>query len=317
MIESTYTKSRCNECLSSLQAMLAREENSYGCSSSCSDSDYSDIRRSLVDVYDEVFDLCELQNRDTVAVAISYLDRFMSVQTRFVNVQLAAMTCFYLAVKLYEPTVIPPAMLVELFQRTLDCGDDEELDDDASTDTVTRAGSVESMEMTVLRALNWNLNPPTPMMFVRQLLFCLPDTHLGQWKDTALDLAQAHFRVSVKSNETMSVRASTQAVAALFLAVEKLPVCHRASIYKFLLQAARMTSVELQRQVLTVLGLLKRLVSQAVEDVCITPEDTKRPALVDEDSSYDRPTKRQRLVGKEVTFTSSPRSVCSPFTMSA
>ncbi|CAB9527726.1 Cyclin, N-terminal domain [Seminavis robusta] len=302
---ATYTKSQCSECLGSLQAMLSREEKSYGCCS-VSDTDYADVRRSLVDVYDEVFDLCQLQNRDTVSVAISYLDRFMSVQKRFVNVQVAAMTCFYLAVKLYEPTVIPPSMLVEVFSRTLDC--DEEQEDDASTDTVVTAEAIETMEMKVLSGLKWNLNPPTAMMFVRQLLCCLPG--LSQWKQAAIDLAQAHLRVAVRSNDTMGVRASTQAVAVLFLAVEKLSPAQRAPVYKFLLQAARMTSGGHQRQVLTVQGMIKMLAAEAIqESTPVLPEVVvlKRPATCD-DFATPPPAKKQRKMVREVSFTSSPRS---------
>lgn len=311
MSDTTYTKSRCNECLSSLQGMLKRERTSYDAAPvgiSRSDSDYPALRRSLIDVYEEVYDLCRLQNCDTVAVAVSYLDRFMAVQERFVNVQIAAMTCFYLAVKLYEPVVIPPALLCELFQRVLHCDEEEDLlEDDATTASEASAETIEALEMTVLSALKWNLNPPTSMMFVRTLLSCLPNTkNLVAWKQTAQDLAQAHLKVALKSEEITKFRSSSRALGALFIATEKLPADQRSPVYKFLLQAVHMTAAQDQREVLELQSLLKRLASKE------QPEPAqKRAASSFEETPYERPAKKQRSssVG---SFTSSPRSVLFP-----
>ena len=54
-------------------------------------------------------------NREIVAIAMSYLDRFLA--TRTVNkkiFQLAAMTCLYLAIKLYETRTLHISSLIEL-----------------------------------------------------------------------------------------------------------------------------------------------------------------------------------------------------------
>lgn len=54
-------------------------------------------------------------SREVVSVAMSFLDRYLS--TRRVNkkiFQLAAMTCLYLAIKLYEPSTLKISSLVGL-----------------------------------------------------------------------------------------------------------------------------------------------------------------------------------------------------------
>ena len=312
-----YTKSRCGECLAGLQGMLKRQRTSYSCSSSSSstDSEYMAVRRSLIDVFDEVFTVCQLQNRETVAVAVSYMDRFMMASTqRFVNTQLIAMTCFYLAVKLYEPTVIPPTILCELFQRILACeeeDDDEDIDDDSSTATVASAEAIESMELQLMQALKWNLNPPTAIMFVRQLLCCLPNGHLSQWKQTAASIAQKYLEMILKSEECMTFDASTQAVAALFCAVEQeLPAAHRVAVYKFLLKAVHMTGPKEQRDVLAAQGVLRKISAQVVEEeheiVTAVLEQPKRSAPVMTSIYIDRPAKKQRRLA---VVELSPRSV--------
>lgn len=307
-----YSKSRCGECLASLQGMLKRQRTSYSCSSisSSNDSEYRVVRRSLIDVFDEVYAVCQLQNRETVAVAVSYMDRFMTTSSRrFVNTQLVAMTCFYLAVKLYEPTVIPPSILCELFQKLLACEeDDEDIEDDASIETVASAEAIESMELQLMQTLNWNLNPPTAIMFVRQLLCCLPNGHLSQWKKTADSIAQDLLEVVLKSEEAVGFDASTQAVAALFCAVEQaLPTVHRVAVYKFLLKAVHMTGPTEQRTVLAAQSVLRKLlveVEDKNEPVIVDVEQQKRSAPVM--TAIDRPAKKQRRVA---VVELSPRSV--------
>lgn len=314
-----YTKSRCGECLAGLQGMLKRQRTSYSCcssssSSSSTESEYMAVRRSLIDVFDEVYTVCQLQNRETVAVAVSYMDRFMMASTqRFVNTQLVAMTCFYLAVKLYEPTVIPPSILCELFQRILACEeeDEEDFDDDASTATEASAEAIESMELQLMQALKWNLNPPTAIMFVRQLLCCLPNGHLSQWKQTAADIAQTYLELGLKSEECMASDASTQAVAALFCAVEQeLPAAHRVAVYKFLLKAVHMTGPKEQCAVLAVQGILRKISAKVVEQeqdiVTVVEPAPKRSAPVMTSIDIDRPARKQRRLA---VVELSPRSV--------
>lgn len=54
-------------------------------------------------------------NREVVAVSLSYLDRFLCTRAVSKKVfQLAAMTCLYMAIKLYEPTPLNVAAFIEL-----------------------------------------------------------------------------------------------------------------------------------------------------------------------------------------------------------
>ena len=176
------------------------------------------------------------------------------------------------------------------------------------------AEAIESMELQLMQALKWNLNPPTAIMFVRQLLCCLPNApYLSQWKQTtAIAIAESHLDAGLKSEATMTMAASTQAVAALFCAVEDLPAVRRASVYKFLLQAVHMTGPAQQREVLSVQAVLRRLVKaesqpEVVEEVTC---QTKRPATTEVDCTMEPAAKKQRVaVVVKDSYAVSPRSI--------
>ena len=83
-------------------------------------------------------------HREVVAVALSYLDRYLA--TRAVNrriFQLAAMTALYLAIKLYEPGKLRLASLIELSRGYF------------------LAEHIVIMEDSILQSLGWHVHPPT------------------------------------------------------------------------------------------------------------------------------------------------------------
>lgn len=54
-------------------------------------------------------------NREVVEISLSYLDRFLCTRTVTKKAfQLAAMTCLYMAIKLYEPTSLKISSIIEL-----------------------------------------------------------------------------------------------------------------------------------------------------------------------------------------------------------
>lgn len=290
MMETTTMMSR-SECLERLQGMLSREETVYSTSAvveETSEDDYPSIRRSLIEVFEEVSDQYNLQNPDTTPVAISFMDRYMQSQPGFVNVQLVAATSLYLAIKMNEPIVMPPAMLCDVFSRCLDC--DEE-DDEEDFD----AEDLQAFEFTLMKALNFKLNPPTAMTFVSHFLACLPTLKTASWVESAEEVARVQLEVAQRDNASTQFQASTLAVASLFTAVESFPAGSRVALYKFLLQAARMTAPDQQHTVLKAQDLLKRLVASA----SVSEMPTKKRVVEDESFSTP-PTKKLRSEGSFV-----------------
>jgi hypothetical protein len=105
----------------------------------------------------QIVDHCHFQ-RETVAVTMNYLDRFLAShdgQTRVLpdrqQFQLAAMSCLYTAVKIHEHEAVTPRLIVNLSNGA-----------HSTTD-------VEAMEVRILKALTWAVNLPTSSAFVINL----------------------------------------------------------------------------------------------------------------------------------------------------
>jgi len=91
-------------------------------------------------------------NRESVFLAFSYLDRY-AVRVESIsseNYVLACMTCLYISVKVMFPKKKPLlSWFVEMSRRAF-----------------TRQDFI-SMELDILHTLDWKINPPTPMTFLR------------------------------------------------------------------------------------------------------------------------------------------------------
>jgi len=106
---------------------------------------------------------------ETVWIAASFFDRYLSsgrgnsreVLKSKCKFQLAAITSFYTAVKIYEPVVLGVDMLVQICRGTY-----------AESD-------ITSMESDILSALDWRVSCHTPMEFARHLLELLPEEQLS------------------------------------------------------------------------------------------------------------------------------------------
>eukprot|EP00542_Grammatophora_oceanica_P016623 CAMPEP_0194030786 /NCGR_PEP_ID=MMETSP0009_2-20130614/4131_1 /TAXON_ID=210454 /ORGANISM="Grammatophora oceanica, Strain CCMP 410" /LENGTH=254 /DNA_ID=CAMNT_0038670785 /DNA_START=171 /DNA_END=935 /DNA_ORIENTATION=+ len=109
-------------------------------------------RNRMIDWMYSLIDFCGLQ-RATVEVSINYMDRWLSVvatpTTTRTEFQLVAMTCLYVAIKIHEVLAIKPDVLAQL------SGGKYIVED------------FERCERSLLPALDWMLNPPTTMCFVK------------------------------------------------------------------------------------------------------------------------------------------------------
>ena len=154
--------------LGRIEAMRAQEDatsprcNYFKISTTSDDID-KEGRMSLVIWLRKVQTALKL-SPETVWIALSYLDRYLSsgkgasqeaLKCRY-KFQLAAITSFWIAVKIYESMKLNVSTLVKLCK-----GYYEE-------------SEIVSTEEDILYALDWRVTTPTPMEFVRIFMELLP-----------------------------------------------------------------------------------------------------------------------------------------------
>jgi len=167
-----------------------------------------ECRFRMTEWYYMLCDHCGLK-RETVAVTISCLDRFLSTQSTTEDVfmkrerfQLATMTCLYFTVKIHENQGMDMNLLSRL-SRGIFVNED-----------------VEAMEMKILLSIGFFVNPPTAMAFSKYLLDALPQDWLGmEMRDTVLEVAKYQTEVAVGDGHLIQVKSSWIALASLINAI--------------------------------------------------------------------------------------------------
>jgi hypothetical protein len=156
----------------------------------------------------EIADFCNYK-RETVAIAMNCLDRFMSTPSGQEILldrnlyQLAAMTALYSSVKIHEQEAMDPNLV-----STLSRG-------------VHSAQAVEAMESKMLNAIQWRVNPPTALSFVRSMIDLVPENFmLSCEKETILDIAKFQIEMIVTEYDFCAFNASSIAFACALNAVE-------------------------------------------------------------------------------------------------
>jgi hypothetical protein len=150
-------------------------------------------------------------SRETVEIAMSFLDRFLGTtegttarKDRHVY-QLASMTALYTAIKIHEFAAMDNTMVSKLSR-----GAFSPLD-------------VEAMEIKLLNALGWRVNPPTVLAFVRELLHLIPEHALTkELREAAFDLTVLQTELAVRNYQLVPVPASTVAYSAVMNSLESL-----------------------------------------------------------------------------------------------
>jgi hypothetical protein len=211
----TYTQSNA-ELLETLQAMRRQEESGYRSQPDVySDGELmfcqpqhapvdSTCRIKMAEWCYNVIDFCKF-NRETVAIAMNFLDRFMATPTgRDLAMsdrkafQLASMTCLYTAVKINEPQAIEPTVIARL-----------------SRGAYTR-DEIEEMERRIVVSLQWRMHPPTAISFVRQFMALLPKGGISEMeRETAFELAKFQTELAVTDSWFLGDQDSKVALAAL------------------------------------------------------------------------------------------------------
>jgi len=156
----------------------------------------------------EIADFCDYK-RETVAIAMNCLDRFMASPSGYEvlldrnQYQLAAMTALYSSVKIHEQEAMDPRLV-----STLSRG-------------VHSAEAVEAMESKMLNAIQWRINPPTAMSFVRSMIDLIPDHLMNSCeKETVADITKFQIELAVNEYKFCTVNASSIAYACALNAME-------------------------------------------------------------------------------------------------
>jgi len=218
--------SSIEQTLETIKAMRRQEEQHYGQSvtdylselptiatSSLDSAPVDESCRSVMGKWcNDIADFCAYK-RETVAVAMNCLDRFMSTPIGQQEIlldrnayQLAAMTALYSSVKIHEMEAMDPKLVSRLSRG------------------VHTTAAVEAMEVTMLNAISWRVNVPTAMSFTRLIIneLILPDHHLLSpcEKETIIDLTRIQLELTIMEYDFSTVNASSIAFACMLNAFE-------------------------------------------------------------------------------------------------
>lgn len=307
-----------------IQAMRRQEDLNYMCrncyeernpmnhpsakhrDTSCSSYEVVTIqtRNVLCDWANKIIDFCTL-DRETVEIAFSYVDRFVStdfgcdILQQSDKFQLLVVTSLYVAIKVHETVAISTSQFEKISRNTFTAKD------------------VESMERILLEGLNWHLHPPTSLCFVRLFLDMIPTKSIDQdTRDTAFILAKLQTELSTRDCALVSARASTVAFASLMNAFEALGMMDSAAanftVHSFVSQAASLSLVNKELfydndmlrpiQIRLYHAIAKQ--NEISMFVGSSPPSTVTP-------SSPAPTTPKRGVARKKSFEETPRSIIS------
>jgi len=167
-----------------------------------------------------IIDIMGLQH-ETAAIAISYLDRFMSIscahrhdkakQKRSTTrcnrreYQLVASTSLYIAIKIHEPFVLRPEVISSL------------------TGGLVTPDNIIACEKIILTTLRWRMNGPTPHQFINYLLKLLPSSSTSTDQELVNKLCESShswIETAIKDYACIPLRSSTVALSALLNSLE-------------------------------------------------------------------------------------------------
>lgn len=185
-----------------------------------------DCRTKMVAWCYQVVDFCRF-HRETVAIAINLLDRFVATPTAAATAakadrkryQLAAMTSLYTAVKIHEPEAMDPKLVSTLSRGTY------------------QPHEIEAMEKQILDALTWRVNPPTAMAFVRQYMTLISNSTssavpaLDEYTEATIhDLTKFQTELAVSEYDFLGVRPSVLAFCAFMNSLESVGILEGPSL---------------------------------------------------------------------------------------
>jgi hypothetical protein len=232
------------DALASIEAMRMQEETGYRTEDYMQQSEPElpssngpqqpvdrECRSKMAEWCFQVVDFCKF-NRETVSIAMSYLDRFLMTPAGLEAImdrkifQLAAMTSLYTAIKVHEPEAMEPKVVASLSRGAY------------TEDEVTK------MERRILMAIQWRMNPPTAMSFVHHYMTLTTEGSMSESEMVGtLELAKFQTELAVNAYDFVGVNASTVAFAALSNALQCAEV-NRGVEYEFLTRISQATGID-------------------------------------------------------------------------
>lgn len=219
-----------DDILARLDAMLVQEAtvrcHNYFNKSPSDDMLDESSRKSMVTWITQVQKTLGLSS-EVVTIAMCYFDRYLSsgrgnshaVLNSKCKFQLAAITCYYTAVKTYEPVVLGLDMLVQICRGTY-------TEDD-----------IIEMEKDILYALEWKVAIHTALDFTRTLLE-LVEKHLPTCvSDDILSSCQKHMDFVITNLTLSCIQSSTVGISCLASSLSEcdmLSVTQKQSIWNAL-----------------------------------------------------------------------------------
>lgn len=196
-------ENRIDDVLARIHAMRSQEENAV-CRNYLTSLVDASCRLAMVNWCFTLVDSLDL-SRETVGIGMSILDRYLSSgkgkSTEALRdkhlFQLAAITSFYMAVKLHEPVKLDTRMVVHLCRGFY------------------KESVIIEMERDLLHSLEWRLcvSTITPIEYVRHLIQLLPE--LMDIADTIQENAMKHMDCATADLAFSAFRASAVGIACL------------------------------------------------------------------------------------------------------
>lgn len=172
----------------------------------------ADARQQIAHWCMNFMDTCNY-SKETAAVTMSCLDRFVSTSDGSEilldrsHYQLAALTAMYFSVKIHCEQALSPDLVAKLSQGAY-----------AKED-------IEAMERRMLVAIQWRVNPPTAMDFVRiylDMIIASKNVFDQRTQNVIMKLVGYQTNLSVLQFEIATTNASHVAVASLLNAIESI-----------------------------------------------------------------------------------------------
>jgi len=188
---------------------MMHQENFYGTKRGLYDEETGEKRRQLATWFIEIMKFLHFQH-NTIAVALNIFDRFLAARTQLLlsnyQFQLAAIACLYISVKINEQVVLMPSQLSDISKGLF-----------SSTE-------IEQMEFQILTSLDWRVNPPTALSFVKEylkLFIATGSINTNEW-DAINKLASEQIFHAIQDSEFVGFSASGLALTAICNATTEL-----------------------------------------------------------------------------------------------
>mmetsp|Transcript_24771 Transcript_24771/g.59733 ORF Transcript_24771/g.59733 Transcript_24771/m.59733 type:complete len:315 (+) Transcript_24771:140-1084(+) len=229
-----------NDCLSkdtiasaeSLSAMMQMEQTTYTCSDYLNRPSPDNIiviesdRLKIVDWCYAIIDQCNF-DRETVAIAVDIIDRFLSKPSVIARdaladrkkYQLLAISALYIAIKTNELMAVGSDFFAAMSQGVYSVED------------------IETMEMSILEGLSWRICTPTSIQMAYCILsIALPVVDLQESvRGFILDEVRYQTEYSLREYYFATKRPSTVAMAAIFNALDLIGEQDREAVLRALL----------------------------------------------------------------------------------